>query len=93
MKKSIILFLGVYSVLLTQEKTFAQTPLLDAIKLTESEQFEKAAAQYVSLIEKEPTNGENYFHLGENYFKQALLDSTFKPVDLDSASYGYTNGK
>ena len=92
MKKSIILFLGFYSVLLTQEKTFAQTPLIDAIKLTESEQFEKAAAQYVSLIQKEPTNGENYFYLGENYFKQALLDSTFKPVDLDSASYGYTTG-
>jgi len=66
--------------------------LPDAIKFTESEQFEKAANAFVSLIEKEPANGENYFYYGENYFKASLLDSGFTAIDLDSAKICYENG-
>ena len=67
-------------------------PLQDAIKFTESEQFEKAANAFVSLTQQEPTNGENYFYYGENYFKGALLDSSFKAIDLDSARICYESG-
>ncbi len=49
--------------------------LKDAIKLMENEQYEKAAAAYILLIQKEPNNGENYFYMGENYFRQEELDS------------------
>ena len=66
--------------------------LPDAIKLTESEQFEKASAAYISLIQREPTNGENYFYYGENYFKQEVLDSSFKAIELDSARACYSTG-
>jgi len=66
--------------------------LQDAIKLSESEQFEKASEAYVSLIQREPTNGDNYFFYGENYFKEEIIDSSFKAVDLDSARFLYQKG-
>jgi len=69
----------------------AQT-LQDAIKLTESEQFEKASSAYMLLIQREPTNGDNYFFYGENYFKEEVLDSSFKAIDLDSARTLYEVG-
>lgn len=52
----------------------AQT-LKDAIKLTENEQYEKAAAAFIQLIRNSPNNGENYFYMGENYFAQEEIDS------------------
>src|SRR5882762_7594665 len=66
--------------------------LQDAIKLSESEQFEKATAAFVSLIQREPTNGDNYFFYGENYFKEEIIDSSFKAMDLDSARICYEMG-
>lgn len=66
--------------------------LQDAIKLSESEQFEKAAAAFVSLIQREPTQGDNFFYYGENFFKQEILDSSFKAIDLDSARISYETG-
>ena len=66
--------------------------LPDAIKLSESEQFEKASAAFVGLIQREPTNGENYFYYGENYFKEEVIDSSFKAIDLDSARMCYEMG-
>ena len=70
---------------------FAQS-LQDAIKLTESEQFEKAETAYQLLIQREPTNGDNFFFLGENHFRQEFLDSSFKAVDLDSARFLFEMG-
>ena len=91
MKKVIILFFVFNSSLIINNLSFGQT-LQDAIKLTESEQFEKASEAYVSLIQREPTNGDNYFFYGENYFKQEIIDSSFKAIDLDSAQIFYQKG-
>lgn len=66
--------------------------LQEAIKLTESEQFEKASAVYMSLVKNEPSNGDNYFFYGENYFKGEILDSSFKAMELDSAKLLYETG-
>ncbi len=52
----------------------AQT-LKDAQKLTDNEQFYSATRAYRSLIQQQPTLGENYFYMGENYFKSEKLDS------------------
>lgn len=70
---------------------YAQT-LNDAIKLSNSEQFEKASEAFVSLIQREGTKGENYFYYGENLFKQEILDSSFKAIDLDSCRMMYEMG-
>ena len=49
--------------------------LQDAITKTENERYEAAAADFRSLIAKEPSKGENYFYFGENFFKNEDLDS------------------
>src|SRR5438552_2761468 len=66
--------------------------LQEVTKLSENEQFEKASAGFISLIQREPTNGDNYFFYGENYFKQEILDSSFKAIDLDSARIAFDMG-
>ena len=87
MKKLIVLFLvGSFFTC-----SFSQS-LQDAVKLTDSEQFEKASSAFQSLIQREPTNGDNFFFYGENYFRQEFLDSSFKAVDLDSARIVYEIG-
>src|SRR5687767_90023 len=60
----------------------AQT-LQEAIAKTENERFELAAKDFRTLIAKEPNKGENYFYLGENYFKND---------DIDSANIFYAKG-
>lgn len=60
----------------------AQT-LAEAIKKTENENFDVAAAMFRQLIAKEPAKGENYFYYGENYFKND---------DIDSAGIFYQKG-
>ncbi len=52
----------------------AQT-LQDAIKKTDGENFESAAADYRALLTKDPTKGDVYFHFGENFIKNDLADS------------------
>ena len=91
MKKRIILSFTLYLIPYTLYLASAQS-LQDAIKLSENEQFEKASAGFVSLIQREPTNGDNYFYYGENYFKQEIIDSSFKAIDLDSARMCYETG-
>lgn len=49
--------------------------LKEAIRLSDNEQYEKAASMFVKLIQKESNNGDNYFWFGENYFRQENLDS------------------
>lgn len=61
----------------------ANAQLPDAIKLTDKEQFEKATAAFKRLIAAEPSNGEAWFYMGENYFAN---DRT------DSAEYCYRKG-
>jgi tetratricopeptide (TPR) repeat protein len=57
--------------------------LQDAIKYTENEQFETATRAFKSLLKGQPNNGDIYYYLGENYFKNE---------DSDSAHYYYKKG-
>lgn len=78
MKKTILVSTGI----IITNMSFAQT-LQDAIKKTDNERFESAAADFRALIAKEPTKGDNYFYYGENFFKNG---------DLDSANIFYQKG-
>jgi tetratricopeptide (TPR) repeat protein len=60
----------------------AQT-LQEALKKTDNERFDLAAADYRALIAREPSKGEYYFYFGENYYKND---------DLDSAQIFYAKG-
>ena len=91
MKKLIILFFAFHCSFFIPHSSYAQS-LADAIKLSDNEQFEKASAGFISLIQREPTNGDNFFFYGENYFKQEILDSSFKAIDLDSARIMFDAG-
>lgn len=68
--KKVILALA----LLVAQVTIGQT-LKDALKLTDNEQFYAATRMYKNLVQQQPTLGENYFYMGENYFKSEKLDS------------------
>jgi tetratricopeptide (TPR) repeat protein len=46
-----------------------------SIKLTQSENFDAAKAAYEKLIAAQPTNGDNYFYLGENYISSFFADT------------------
>jgi len=52
----------------------AQT-LKDAIKLTDNEQFQRAANTFRTLLTREPSNPEIYYYSGENYIKSDEPDS------------------
>ena len=67
------------TMMLLSSGIFSQT-LADAIKQTDNEQFETAEISYKALIQSQPDNGENYFYLGENYFKNDNFE-------MASASY------
>ncbi len=49
--------------------------LASAIKLTRSEQYDKADAIYKELTQKEPSNSKNYFYHGENYLLEYFADT------------------
>ena len=70
------------AVIIASNVSFAQT-LQDAIKKTDNERYQSAAADFSSLIAKEANKGDNYFYYGENYFKKG---------DLDSANIFYLKG-
>jgi len=69
---------------------FAQTVQQTIIK-TDNERFADAASDFLALIKKEPAKGENYFYLGENYYKSGALDK-FQNGELDSANLFYSKG-
>ncbi len=46
-----------------------------ALLLTKSEQYDKAGAMLQQLIQKEPSNARNYYHLGENYLLDYYADT------------------
>ncbi|MTK54571.1 tetratricopeptide repeat protein [Paludibacter sp.] len=54
--------------------TKAQT-LQDAIRFTQSEQFENANKAYQSLLGQQPQNGTNYFYYGDYYIRKYLADT------------------
>lgn len=49
--------------------------LKDAIRLTENEQYDFAEVTFRQLVQKEPSNGTNWYYLGENYRKNDDADS------------------
>ena len=57
--------------------------LLTAQKFTENEQFESAAREFKSLLQKDPNNGDLYYYFGEN---------AFKSDDRDTAAVLYKKG-
>lgn len=60
--------------LLSAVTGYSQT-LKDAMQSTENERYEKATSAFKALIAKDPTNAENYFYFGENYFYSDNSDS------------------
>lgn len=69
---------------------FSQT-LQELVTKTDNENFEIAEAGFKSLIAKDPSKGENYFYLGENYFKSGFADSAYLMYTKGSevnATYG-----
>ncbi len=57
--------------------------LQQAIIKTDNERYDAAVSDFVSLLSREPSKGENYFYFGENYFNKG---------DLDSANIQYQKG-
>jgi predicted Zn-dependent protease len=89
MKKMNVIFMT----LIMTSSMFAQT-LNDAIKLTYSEQFEKADAAFKGLIQAQPNNGEYLFYYGENFFKNDQPDKAKeqyqKAAEVNATSpFGY----
>lgn len=78
--KNLILATSLVAVTLSAN---AQTPLDLASKLTENERFEQATSAIMAVLAAEPTNGDVWFRLGENYYYNDKLDS---------AKYAYSRG-
>lgn len=72
MKKTSLIIASIAVAKLASSQT-----LQEAIKKTTNERFESAAADFRSLIAKEPAKGENYFYFGENFLKNGELDSAY----------------
>lgn len=70
MKKTVILGAAI---LATLNATAQGLP--EAVKLTDREQYEKAASIFNAVIAADPQNAEAWFLLGENYFASDRSDS------------------
>jgi tetratricopeptide (TPR) repeat protein len=71
MKKQLLTILAALAV-----STLLQAQgLKEAIKLTESEQYETAAAAFKRIVAAQPGNGTAYFYFGENYLLADNKDS------------------
>ena len=58
--------------------------LKSAILLTRSEQFDKADEMLKQLIQREPSNSNNYFYLGENYLLDYYSDTISNSFTVSS---------
>ncbi len=65
-----------------------------AVKLTRSEQYDKAQAMFQQLVQKEPANSKVYFFFGENYLLEYFADtiSNSLAVAAKSAKEMYQKG-
>jgi predicted Zn-dependent protease len=72
MLSPVFLLAGVFSVMLVDIQA---QDLNSAIKLTRSEQYDKAEEMLKALIQKEPSNSKNFFYLGENYLLDYFADT------------------
>ena len=91
LNKELIMKKSIYTLAfsLTIASTFSQT-LQDAITKTDNERFDAAASDFRALIAKDASKGEYYFYLGENYFKNGILDKNSELID--SANIFYSKG-
>ncbi|HYG52798.1 MAG TPA: hypothetical protein VD905_17965 [Flavobacteriales bacterium] len=65
-----------FASMLMPGKSQAQSAaLMQPIKMTDNEQFEKATPVFKALIAKDPTNAETWFYFGENLFAAEKTDS------------------
>src|SRR5687768_11768522 len=48
--------------------------LKDAIRLSDNEQYDKATEAFKALILLQPSNGDNYYYAGKNYFRSESPD-------------------
>jgi Tfp pilus assembly protein PilF len=68
--------IALVAVLLISGKCKAQAPAyVQAIKLTDNEQFDKASSLFKSLIAKDAANADTYFYFGENLLAADKTDS------------------
>ena len=65
----------IFSCILSGCSTSNAQTLKDAIKLTESEQYEMATDAFKKLVSSQPANGTVYFYFGENYLLADNKDS------------------
>lgn len=86
------LMAGLLSVLLTG--SLSAQDLVSAIKLTRSEQYDKADAMFKELTKKEPSNSKVYFYHGENYLLEYFADtiSNSLVVATKAAQEAYQKG-
>ena len=73
MLSPVFLLAGVFSLFLVSN--IKAQDLTTAIRLTRSEQYDKAEEMLKALIQKEPSNGKNYYYLGENYLLDYFADT------------------
>ncbi len=68
--------------------------LNSAIRLTRSEQYDKAEAMFQELIKKDPANSKDYFYLGENYLADYFSDTISNSLNVSAkaAREAYTKG-
>ncbi|MBK9285738.1 MAG: tetratricopeptide repeat protein [Sphingobacteriaceae bacterium] len=64
--------------------------LQEAMVKTDNERFEAADKDLRSLISKDPSKGEYYFNLGENFFANGIQDRDASLID--SANFYYAKG-
>jgi tetratricopeptide (TPR) repeat protein len=84
--------LGFLIVLVMLASSLRAQDLASTIKLTQGEQFDVAKAAYEKLIAAEPTNGDNYFYLGENYVMSFFADTvTVSLADISTAAKAVFN--
>jgi tetratricopeptide (TPR) repeat protein len=68
--------IALVALLLISGKTKAQSPaLVQAIKLTDNEQFDKASSAFKTLLAKDAANADTYFYFGENLLAAEKADS------------------
>jgi len=60
--------------------------LNSATLLTRSEQYDKAAAMFQELIQKEPANSKNYFFYGENFLSDYFSDTISNSLNVMAKS-------
>lgn len=53
----------------------AQSPLAEAMKLTDREQYERATVEFKKLLVANPADGATWYWFGENYFRNDQADS------------------